>query len=248
MYMDLPDISGLGTIMGSWAHPDDETFMTGGLLSMAAANGQKVICVTATDGARGVQDQSRWPAETLGVTRQNELATALNILGIDAPRMLGYDDGHCSAVNSSEVCAKLVSLIDTYEPDTILTFPPDGLTGHPDHMAVSNWTVSAAKDAKKIPAVYFATQTQESYDSFWKVVDTQFNVYFATDSPVFVPEKLCDIHVLLEPEIAEKKTSALKAMPSQYSAWFEYLGDHGVRAAVGSEALVLASKWVNPSA
>lgn len=242
------DISALGTIMGIWAHPDDETFMVGGLLSMAAVNGQKVICVTATDGAEGVQDESRWPAETLGLTRQNEIATALNILGISDHHLLGYDDGHCSEVDLSEINTKLVTLIDTYKPDTIITFPPDGVTGHPDHIAVSNWGVRASKDSKIKPKVYFATQTQESYASFWEVVDAQFNVYFATESPVFVPEKLCDIHISLETDVAEKKTRALQAMPSQYNAWFEFLGEHGVRAAVSSEALVLASKWAHPSA
>jgi hypothetical protein len=41
-------ISALGTIMGIWAHPDDEAYLSGGPMALARANGQRVVCVTAT--------------------------------------------------------------------------------------------------------------------------------------------------------------------------------------------------------
>jgi LmbE family N-acetylglucosaminyl deacetylase len=235
------DTTKLGTIMGIWAHPDDESFMVGGILSMAAAAGQKVICITATKGEAGVQNESKWPAATLAETRSKELAAALKILGIKEQQWLGYTDGGCADVSDDEAVAKIIDLINKYTPDTIITFPPDGMTGHPDHQSVSRWARLAAAKSGSNPEVYFAVQTQESYDSFLKVMDEQFNVYFATDNPIFIPQDKCDMHFLLPPDIAERKTAALKAQESQFDAMFAFLGDKGVEAAVGAEALVHSS-------
>jgi LmbE family N-acetylglucosaminyl deacetylase len=234
--MTTQDVSQLGTILGIWAHPDDETFMVGGILSMAADNNQKVVCVTATKGESGTKDGS--VSAELGETRANELAAALDILGITEHSWLGYQDGTCSDVPQNEAVSQLVNLIEQHKPDTIITFAPDGLTGHPDHQAVSRWAKTAADKSNIHPNVYFAVHTQELYDSFMKVVDDEFNVYFATENPVFPPEASCDMVVHLEPATAERKMQALKIMPSQYGAWFEFLGDKGVEFAVGSEALV----------
>lgn len=224
--------------MGVWAHPDDETFMIGGIMSMAAANGQKVVSVTATKGEAGLQDESKWPAAQLGSIREKELEAALNILGTPHHSWLDCQDGLCTNADEQEVVTKLVQTIEEHKPDTIITFPPDGLTGHPDHKAVSAWAQAAVAASNYAPTLYFAVQTQESYDSFWRVVDENLNVYFATDNPQFVPQAECDICILLEPAVAAKKTTALKIMPSQYQSLFEFLGDKGVEAAAGVEALV----------
>ena len=242
----LQQISQLGTILSIWAHPDDETFMAGGLLSMAATAGQRVMCVTATDGSKGVQDATKWPAETLGQIRQNELAAALDILGVREQQSLGYEDGTCIHVDETAAVRRLATIIDTYQPDTIITFAPDGVTGHPDHQAVSQWSVRASEASNCKPTVYFATQTQDAYESFWKLADEQLHIYFATKAPVFVSKDACDIHLYLEPKFIQKKAHALKAMPSQYEKMFEVLGERGVEAAVSEEAYVAASKWVYP--
>jgi LmbE family N-acetylglucosaminyl deacetylase len=236
----MQDIAQLGTILSIWAHPDDESFMVGGVLSMAAANSQQVICVTATKGELGIQDESRWPAATLAETRAQELKAALSILGIKDQQWLGYDDGGCAAVDEKAAANKVQALIDQYKPDTIITFPPDGMTGHPDHRAVSSWARKAVEQSEIKPQVYFAVQTQEAYDSFLRVMDEQFNVYFATDNPIFVPEAECDIIIKLEPEVAGKKAKALKAQESQFTNMFDFLGDKGVEFAVGVEGLVKA--------
>lgn len=233
-------VAGLGTIMGVWAHPDDESFMAGGLLSMAVANGQQVVCITATKGEAGVQDESRWPAARLGDIRAKELLHALEILGIQAQHWLGYYDGKCAEIADEEAVPRLASLIEQYKPDTIITFPPDGMTGHPDHQAVSRWARAAVEQAAHKPAVYFAVQTQEAYNSFLKAMDEKFNVYFATDHPIFIPESQCDILLKLSPDVAYKKACALKAQESQFSGMFEFLGDKGVEFAVGVEGLVSA--------
>ena len=245
--MTTQDVSKLGTILGIWAHPDDESFMVGGLLSMAAANGQQVVCVTLTRGEAGqTADESKWPQATLGQTREQELKKALSVLGINNHHLFDYGDGKCAERTDEELVPLLIDLINQHKPDTIITFPPDGITGHPDHQAVSRWARRAAEKAEKKPQVYFAVQTQEAYDSFLKVLDEKFNFYFATDKPVFVLEAECDLLFKLELPVAERKMRALKVQESQYVSVFDFLGDKGVEFALGVEGLVKAendARW-----
>jgi LmbE family N-acetylglucosaminyl deacetylase len=236
------DVAKLGSVMGIWAHPDDETFMVGGLLSIAAANGQPVFCVTATKGEAGVQNDSRWPAASLGETREKELAAALKELGVGQHHWLGYGDGECSKVSDNEAISTLIDLIDKHKPDTIITFAPDGLTGHDDHVAVARWANLAADQSMTKPVVWCAVHTQELYDSTFSSIHDKFNVYFNIDIPKFVPEKDCDLLLELPEEALQKKLAALKAMPSQYEAFFAGISPGEAELAFEVEGLVLASK------
>lgn len=234
-------VADFGSILGIWAHPDDETFMVGGLLAMAAAGGQKVSCVTATHGEAGVATTAVKTVDGLGETRSHELHAALDILGVSNRHLLDYQDGHCTSVHDDEIVPQLVALIDTYKPDTVVTFPPDGVTGHADHRCVSKWAQLATTASTHKTKLYFAVHTQEAYDSFLRLLDEQLNIYFAIKQPVLIAESNCSLLLHLPPEFATKKAMALKAMPSQYAALFEFLGDKGVEAAFGTEALVSAS-------
>ncbi len=52
----------LGTILGVWAHPDDEAYLMAGTALVAAAAGSTIACVTATAGDAGESaDEDRWP-------------------------------------------------------------------------------------------------------------------------------------------------------------------------------------------
>lgn len=236
------DVSSLGVIMGIWAHPDDETMSIGGLSSIAAAQGQRVVCVTATKGEAGIQDPARWPPEALASIREQEMAKGLEILGIKQHYWLDYSDGKCAEVPEAEAVEKLQQLIAVHNPDTIITFPPDGLTGHPDHAAVSRWARQAAALGASHAAVYFAVSTTESFDEYLRELDEQFNIFFATDNPVFIPEQVCDVHLSLPEEAIAKKVRVMEAMPSQYAAWIESIGPEKLTQSLASESLVKADR------
>jgi LmbE family N-acetylglucosaminyl deacetylase len=73
----------LGTILGVWAHPDDEAYLTAGIMARAVRNGSRVVCVTATRGEGGSMDEEKWPPESMGEVRTKELGRSLQILGVD---------------------------------------------------------------------------------------------------------------------------------------------------------------------
>ena len=122
-----------------FAHPDDERVIAP-LLSRLAREGRQTQLVIATDGAKGVRDFAQIPAGAeLAAARVKEANCAANRLGVRQLRLLGLPDG---GLASFDVLAKLrsalVAIIDSVRPAAIITFGPEGGTGHPDHRLVGD--------------------------------------------------------------------------------------------------------------
>ena len=150
----------LGTMLVVGAHPDDETFTAGGLMAEGVLSGERVVCITATRGEEGSQDEQRWPPADMGRIREAELKRCLAVLGVGEHHWLGYIDGRCDTVDPTEATEKIRVFIEEVRPDSVLTFGPDGMTGHSDHKCVSSWTTAAfAQAAKPGARLYYATQT-----------------------------------------------------------------------------------------
>ena len=234
------DIKQLGSILCVWAHPDDESFSCAGIMATAIQNGQGVACVTATKGEAGVQDESRWPAAKLGDIRAHEMDEALKCIGCHHHHWMSYADGHCHEVASQEAVAMITSLIEQYQPNTILTFGPDGMTGHTDHQTVSRWVDQATKDTNI--KVYHAVEEEERYVEHMIEADEKFNIYFNIDKPPVFKLEDCDIAYKLPAEILAKKRQALQAMPSQTDRMFANTPINTMDAMLGLECFVLANR------
>ena len=122
------------------AHPDDETFRCGGTLALLARRGVRVHLLTATRGEAGsCGDPPRCRPDELPLVRERELRCACAALGIEAPILLGYRDGTLADVDEEEGVARVMAAVRTLRPQALLTWPPHGLSGHSDHIAVSRW-------------------------------------------------------------------------------------------------------------
>ncbi|MDB5163806.1 MAG: LmbE family protein [Candidatus Saccharibacteria bacterium] len=210
------EITQLGTILSVWAHPDDESYSCAGIMAAATQNGQRVVCLTATKGELGVQDESRWPAARLADIRAEEMMGALKALGLAEHHWLGYHDGGCDRVPANEAVAKIKAFIADIKPNTILTFGPDGMTGHPDHQTVSKWVDQAVRGTDI--TVYHAVQEEQVYVDFLEEADKKFNIFFNIDKPPLRKTDTCAIALNVTGELLNKKYAALKAMPSQTEA------------------------------
>lgn len=232
------DIKKLGTIMSVWAHPDDESFLAAGVLAAAVSNGQTVICVTATKGEEGFQDTKKWPAHKLSGIRTTELEAALKILGINEHYWLNYRDGRCQDVPIQNAANKLQSIIKRVQPDSILTFGPDGWTGHEDHKTIYKWVHEAVKASKMDISVYSVVGTPDQYHAYLKPADDELNIFFNIDKPPLVQAKDCDICFVLPTDVCRIKCDALAAAPSQTEVLFKKFDRDFVRQAFAVESFV----------
>lgn len=128
-------------VLAVFAHPDDERVI-GPLLSKLAREGRETHLVIATDGSQGVRDYAHIPAGAeLAAARTKEATCAATRLGVRKLHLLGLPDG---GLASFEVLGKLrtalAAIIDSVKPAVIITFGPEGGTGHPDHRLVGNVT------------------------------------------------------------------------------------------------------------
>lgn len=128
------------------AHPDDESLGTGGILARYSAEGVSTYLVTATRGERGWfgrPDDYPGPQQ-LGKIREAELGAAARVLGVSDVTLLDYLDGDLDQADPQEVISELVFHIRRIRPQVIVTFDPSGYYGHPDHIAIAQFTTAAA--------------------------------------------------------------------------------------------------------
>ena len=230
--------AGLGTILSVWAHPDDETYLAAGLMAAAADRGDRVVCVSATAGEHGTSDPLAWPPIRLGRRRRWEAAAAMAVLGVTEHCVLGFPDGALAEYDSQGL-ATVGRLLDDVEPDTILTFGPDGVTFHPDHITISRWVTTAWEARSRPCRLLYATPTVEHLDQFGELYE-EWNSYMTDERPSGVPEEELDVHVRLDGCLLDRKLTALSVMTSQTGELMARIGPELYAKQVAEEMFVAA--------
>jgi N-acetyl-1-D-myo-inositol-2-amino-2-deoxy-alpha-D-glucopyranoside deacetylase len=144
------------------AHPDDETFGTGGTLAMYARKGVDVHLVCATKGEVGDVDARYMEGfATVAERRESELRCAAGILGLKGVHFMGYrdsgmpgspDNSHPNALVAQpldQVAADVAHYFRRLKPQVVITFDPIGGYRHPDHIAIHQATVRAFEAVQK---------------------------------------------------------------------------------------------------
>jgi LmbE family N-acetylglucosaminyl deacetylase len=162
-------------MLAVFAHPDDEGAIAQ-LLTKYSKN-YKVYIIIATDGRNGIKPG--FPTgDTLVKIREAESTCACQKMGIEPPIFLGYTDGFDTRngvgeylAKSKELKAKLTEQIKKLNPDVIITFGPDGDTGHADHRMISDMTTEIILKegwAEQYPLYYIAWTKRE--DEKFKII------------------------------------------------------------------------------
>ncbi len=223
-------VADLGTILGVWAHPDDEAYLCGGIYVAARDAGSRVVCVTATRGEAG-GDPLQAPPERLAAVRTAEMAASLAVLGVAEHHWLDLPDGGCAALAPEPQIARIAALITAIGPDTVLTFGPDGETGHPDHIAVSTWTTAAFRRAAAPGARLLHTAVPARWWAEFGHLNDEFPA-FEPGSPIVVPDDSLALDLVLDDGLLARKVAALRAQTSQTA---------GIEAGMGPD---LYARWV----
>jgi LmbE family N-acetylglucosaminyl deacetylase len=147
--------AGRPTLFAIFAHPDDETFRPGGTLALLAEHGVQVIVLTFTRGEAGsCGHPPLCTADELPAVRERELSCACAALGILPPHVLDYADGRLQQANAETMIAQILSLASAVQPQVWLSFGPDGLSNHPDHIAAGQWAAEAFRRVEGASALY----------------------------------------------------------------------------------------------
>jgi LmbE family N-acetylglucosaminyl deacetylase len=125
-----------------YAHPDDESFSSGGALARYAAEGVETCLITATLGEAGELDGKPADPRRMALLREAELREAAHILGVRHLRLLHLPDGHLPD-HQDRLASAIREALEELRPQVVLTEDAQGITGHPDHLAVTRATVAA---------------------------------------------------------------------------------------------------------
>jgi LmbE family N-acetylglucosaminyl deacetylase len=136
-------------LMAVLAHPDDESLGVGGTLAKYAAEGVEVFLVTATRGDAGRYrghrpgDPEHPGPAALAKIREAELRAAAAVLGVQHVSLLDFQDRYLDGADPRQAVASIARHFRRIRPDVVVTFGPDGAYGHPDHIAISQFTTTA---------------------------------------------------------------------------------------------------------
>ena len=213
------------------AHPDDEAFGASGSFAILTDAGAGVTLVCATRGEVGeISDPALATPENLGAVREQELFTATSHVGVTDVRFLDYRDSGMDGTEENQdprafvnagplaIAARIRAIIDEIRPDAILTFGPDGIYGHPDHLMAGRATTAAVLTAAwQTPALYYAAMPRELFEE----MAAREAGPFADMAPEIVahmgtPSADIDVWVDVKPQI-DRKFACLMSHRTQMS-------------------------------
>jgi len=172
------------TILVLFAHPDDETAVAPVIAKLSKEN--RIILLTALDGRYGIQEHAgNISGDELAKVRRKELECSCKKLGVDSLIQLKYHDGFGMRTNVAEYFRQfkaareeVYQTINSIKPDLIITFGPDGDTGHADHRIIGNLVTEIILREgwyNKYPIYYLTwTKTQANQLSGLGYVDDKY--------------------------------------------------------------------------
>ncbi len=169
------------------AHPDDESLGTGGLLAKYAAEGVETYLITATRGEHGWWSEAAdYPGPIgLGQIREAELRAAADVLHLREVHFLDYVDGDLDQAEPRAAVSQITAHLRQIRPDVVVTFGPDGAYGHPDHIAISQFTTTAivcaadpgyaldGSNPHRVSKFYYRVWTQPEFEVYQAVFGEQ---------------------------------------------------------------------------
>lgn len=204
-----------------FAHPDDESFSSGGTIVQLKKHHATIKLITATKG-QGGQTNGICKKKDLGITREKELRLAARVLGIDQIFFLGFTDGTLINIPKNKLIQEILKILKYEKPDIVVTFDKNGGSNHPDHIAISKTATCAfmefAKLSKKRASLYY-TAIPQSYIAKYKKSGLEYKVF---GEMIGTPDQ--EITTVIDiKNTYSKKIKALMCHKTQQKDWERYL-------------------------
>ena len=220
--MDGPDTRHRRCILAVFAHPDDETTSSGGTMMRYARDGADVYVATATRGEMGTLGTGGLVVGRgeLPKVREAEMRSVLQAIGARPPIFLGYRDKEVATSDFEELVAKVIALMRQVEPDVVITWGPNGISGHEDHIAVHKATVESflryRASCGRDPRLFYVAISREDADRF----------ELTPDESETSPTVIIDIEPYIKDKLRALRMYRSQEDAQQIADMFEELGLH----------------------
>lgn len=209
-------------LLGVWAHPDDEAYLASGLMGRVADATGQVTCLTATHGELGFDVDDPRPLRQRAQLRRKELRNAMDVLGVADVRIDHWPDGGCADVPFEEAVDRIAGVMIETCPEVVVTFGPDGITGHADHKMICAATTAAWQQAGTGQLLYTA-MTNDFFDRNRRMHD-EIGIWEAEPATPVPTEDLA-LHLELSEAELDRKRRVLAAHASQTTGLAELIGE-----------------------
>lgn len=223
-------------VLGIWAHPDDEAYLSAGLMDRVVRAGGHVTLVVLSDGEAGFPADD---ARSIGVRRtlrRTELRTAMAEIGVADVRFVGLPDGGVDEAEPAPIVDALDGILDEVRPDVTATFGPDGITGHVDHIACWRLATQAWR-RRRDGQLWYAAKTEAWLDE-WRTLHDQFGLWM-TEEPTGVPAAGIRTRITLDAAEVDRKRAVLDGHASQTAGVVAAFGENDYRRWIAEETFRL---------
>jgi LmbE family N-acetylglucosaminyl deacetylase len=241
------------------AHPDDDVMGAAGWVALHREDPDlRFVLLHATDGEAGeIAPDAGVAPERLGAVRRREDEAGWRVIGRtpDRHEWLGFPDGRLADLPAGLLEAEITCVLAEERPDVVLTFGPDGITGHPDHITVGAATTAAfrrlaAAGGPGLERLYHAAWKQSALDrlNFRRVAD---GLEPFDPTAVFHPRGVPDEQIACtidQRPVLPLIRAAFQAHRTQWAPFWSALDDRGWNSAAGESHLVQAWPPRSPGA
>ena len=147
------------TVVCVFAHPDDESFGPSGTIHKLTQE-YDVYLLCATKGQAG-QDSNSGAGTSLTTRRAEELRKSAKLLGVKKVHFLGFKDGALSNNLYHKLADKIRAYMEELRPEFVITYEPQGVSGHIDHITISMTTTFVVKKLSFIKEVWYYCLAKE---------------------------------------------------------------------------------------
>jgi len=192
-------------VVAIFSHPDDEAFGPAGTLAKLVKE-HDVYILCATSGEEGQNGHQGRSTKLVHEIRRQELRRSAKILGVKKVYFLGFRDGTLCNTNYHALAESITRHLKKLKPNTLLTFEPQGVSGHIDHITVAmvtQFVFHKLSFVKKI--MFYALPYDEKREK-----KQDYFVYFPVG---YKPEEI-DMTVNIE-DVWEQKLEAMKQHKTQ---------------------------------
>ena len=213
-----------------FAHPDDDVYQLGGSIALHAGALDLTVVVCTSGDAGPIWVPELATRETLGEVRESEELAALAAVGAPEAdvRFLRHPDWRLPGVRFEDLVREVEAILVEVSPHVVVTFGPDGLTSHQDHIRTSEVATEAfgrarasGTDGTALMRLYHTALSRSDVDRFYagiRELDPSFGDEAELFNPEGVPDQRVAVRVGTRP-VEARKLEGIRAHRTQIGEW-----------------------------